>query len=100
MIKCKKLINNRILAYVDNQFYLNNFYESNLSLENKFSDYIDDDEEMIHLGNIIDSYIKNDKESNISPNLDNVDEKTKNLIYELQKELEEVKKEIYNKRSS
>ncbi|CAD2109190.1 fam-b protein [Plasmodium vinckei] len=98
--KCTKLINNRILADADNRFYLNNFYESTLNLANQFSDYIDDDKEITNLRNNIDSHIKKDKESNISPNLNNVDEKTKNLIYELQKELEEVKKELDNKRNS
>ncbi|CAD2099556.1 fam-b protein [Plasmodium vinckei brucechwatti] len=86
--------NNRILADADNQFDLNNFYESTLSLANQFSDYIDDDEEIKNLRNTIDSRIKKHKRSDISPNLNNIDEKTKNLIYELQKELEEVKKEI------
>ncbi|CAD2085929.1 fam-b protein [Plasmodium vinckei brucechwatti] len=89
-------INNRILADADNQFDLNNFYESTLSLANQFSDYIDDDDEIKNLRNAIDSRIKKHKGSNISPNLNNVDEKTKNLIYELQKELEEVKKKLDN----
>ncbi|KEG00151.1 hypothetical protein YYE_05000, partial [Plasmodium vinckei vinckei] len=86
--------NSRILADKDKQFDLNNFYESTLSLANQFSEYIDDDEEITNLRNIIDSRIKKHKGSNISPNLNNVDEKTKKLIYELQTELEEVKKEL------
>ncbi|CAD2097412.1 hypothetical protein YYG_03852 [Plasmodium vinckei petteri] len=92
-------INNRILADADNQFDLNNFYESTLSLANQFSDYIGDDDEITNLRNAIDSRIKKHKGSNISPNLNNVDEKTKNLIYELQKELEEVKKKLDNIRN-
>ncbi|CAD2085939.1 fam-b protein [Plasmodium vinckei lentum] len=91
--------NNRILADADNQFDLNNFYESTLSLANQFSDYIGDDDEITNLRNAIDSRIKKHKGSNISPNLNNVDEKTKRLIYELQKELEEVKKKLDNIRN-
>ncbi|EUD71224.1 hypothetical protein YYG_03279 [Plasmodium vinckei petteri] len=91
--------NNRILADADKQFDLNNFYESTLSLANQFSDYIDDDDEIKNLRNIIDSRIKKNKEKNTLPNLNNVDEKTRNLIYELQKELEEVKKELDNIRN-
>ncbi|CAD2097707.1 fam-b protein [Plasmodium vinckei lentum] len=91
--------NNRILADRDNQFDLYDFYESNLSLANQFSDYIDDDEEITNLRNVIDSHIKNHKESNTLPNLNNVDGKTKKLIYELQKELEEVKTELDNIRN-
>ncbi|CAD2096412.1 fam-b protein [Plasmodium vinckei lentum] len=92
-------INNRILANVDDQFDLNNFYESTLSLANQFSDYNDDDKEIIHLRNIINSHVKMHKESNTTPNLNNVDEKTKKLIYELRKEIEEAKKELDNKRN-
>ncbi|CAD2103376.1 fam-b protein [Plasmodium vinckei] len=91
--------NNRILAYADKEFDLNNFYESTLSLANEFNDYIDNDKKIKNLRNIIDSSIKKHKGSNISPNLNNVDEKTKKLIYELQKELEEVKKELDNIRN-
>ncbi|CAD2099588.1 fam-b protein [Plasmodium vinckei brucechwatti] len=91
--------NNRILADADNQFDLNNFYESTLSLVNQFSDYIGDDE-IPNLRNAINSHIKGHKENNRFPNLNNVDRKTKNLIYELQKELEEAKKELDNIRSN
>ncbi|CAD2112586.1 fam-b protein [Plasmodium vinckei petteri] len=91
--------NNRILAYAGKEFDLNYFYESTLSLANEFSDYIDNDKKITNLRNIIDSSIKKHKGSNISPNLNNVDEKTKKLIYELQKELEEVKKELDNIRN-
>ncbi|CAD2114524.1 hypothetical protein YYG_05121 [Plasmodium vinckei petteri] len=97
-----KFRNNRILAYVDDQFDLNDFYESALSLANQFSDCNDDgdnDEEITNLRNAIDSHIKNHKENNTLPNLDNVDRKTKKLIYELRKELEEAKKELDNKRN-
>ncbi|SCL95835.1 fam-b protein [Plasmodium chabaudi adami] len=90
------LINNRILADADKQFDLYDFYGSKLSLANKFSDC---DEEMIRLRNIIDSHIKKHKENNTLPNLNNVDKKTKKLIYELQKELEETKKELDNIRN-
>ncbi|VEV58084.1 fam-b protein [Plasmodium vinckei vinckei] len=39
--------NNRILEYIDNQFDLYDFYESTLNLANQFSDYIDDDKEIL-----------------------------------------------------
>ncbi|SCL90296.1 Protein of unknown function (DUF2031), putative [Plasmodium chabaudi adami] len=91
--------NNRILAYLDDQFDLNDFYESTLNLTNQFSDYIGDDKEMTNLRNIIDSQIKKHKENNTLPNLNNLDRKTKKLIYKLQKELEEAKKELDNKRN-
>ncbi|VTZ67139.1 fam-b protein [Plasmodium chabaudi chabaudi] len=89
---------NRILADTDNQFDLNNFYESTLSLANQFSEYIDDvdDDEITNLRNDIASRIKSHKENKALPNLNNVDKKTRNLIHELQKELEKVKKEIDN----
>ncbi|KEG04433.1 hypothetical protein YYE_00006 [Plasmodium vinckei vinckei] len=71
--------NNRILEYIDNQFDLYDFYESTLNLANQFN-----------------SRIKNHKGSNISPNLNNVDGKTKKLIHKIQKELNEAKKELDN----
>ncbi|CAD2085948.1 fam-b protein [Plasmodium vinckei lentum] len=92
--------NNRILADADNQFDLYDFYQSTLSLANQFSDYIDNDKEITNFRNNINSHIKKHKENNTFPNLNNVDKKTKNLFYELQKELEEVKKEFDNKRNS
>ncbi|CAD2097772.1 fam-b protein [Plasmodium vinckei petteri] len=88
--------NNRILADADNQFDLNNFYQSALSLANQFSDCNDDDGEIAKLRNTIDSHITKHKESNTLPNLNNLDKKTKKLIRELQKELEETKKELDN----
>ncbi|CAD2110821.1 Plasmodium exported protein, unknown function [Plasmodium vinckei] len=91
--------NNRILADADKEFNLNNFYESALSLANEFSDYIDNDKKITNLRNNIDSRIKKHKGSNISPNLNNVDKKTKKFIYELHKELEKVKKELDNIRN-
>ncbi|CAD2097541.1 fam-b protein [Plasmodium vinckei] len=91
--------NNRILADADNQFDLYDFYQSTLSLANQFSGYIDD-KEITNLRNNIDSHIKKHKENNTFSNLNNVDEKTKNVFYKLQKELEEVKKEFDNKRNS
>ncbi|CAD2106408.1 fam-b protein [Plasmodium vinckei brucechwatti] len=97
-----KFRNNRVLAYVDDQFDLNDFYQSALSLANQFSDRNDDGddgEEIEYLRNIIDFHIKKHKENNTLPNLDNVDRKTKKLIYELRKELEEAKKELDNKRN-
>ncbi|CAD2086344.1 fam-b protein [Plasmodium vinckei brucechwatti] len=87
---------NRILAYADNQFDLNNFYESNSSLESQFNGYNDDCEEIINLRNIIDSHIKKHRESNTRPNLNNANEETKKFIHELRKELEEAKKELDN----
>ncbi|CAD2085570.1 fam-b protein [Plasmodium vinckei brucechwatti] len=91
--------NNRILTDADNQFDLYDFYQSTSSLANHFNDYNDNDEKIKNLRSIIDSRIKKHKRSNISPNLNNVDEKTKKLIYELQKEFEEVKKELDNIRN-
>ncbi|SCL83656.1 fam-b protein, partial [Plasmodium berghei] len=91
--------NNRILVDVDNQFDLNNFYESTLSLINQFNDDNDDDEEIIYLRNSIDSHIKMHEENNTLPDLKNVDKKTEQLIDELRKELEDVTKELDNKRS-
>ncbi|CAD2083634.1 fam-b protein [Plasmodium vinckei lentum] len=91
--------NNRVLAYADNQFDLNNFYESTFSLASQFNDCNDDDEEITNLRNAIGSHIKNHKENNTLPNLNNIDGKTKKLIHELQKELEDVKKELDNIRN-
>ncbi|EUD69638.1 hypothetical protein YYG_05154 [Plasmodium vinckei petteri] len=91
--------NNRVLAYADNQFDLNNFYESTFSLVSQFNDCNDDDEEITNLRNAIGSHIKNHKENNTLPNLNNIDGKTKKLIHELQKELEEVKTELDNIRN-
>ncbi|CDU17387.1 fam-b protein [Plasmodium yoelii] len=87
----------RILADVDNQFDLNDFYQSTLSLANQFNDYDNDDEEMISIRNIIDSHIKKHKENNTLPDLNNVDKRTKKLIHGLHKEIEEFKKELDNK---
>ncbi|CAD2112690.1 fam-b protein [Plasmodium vinckei petteri] len=91
--------NNRVLADADNLFDLNNFYESTFSLASQFNDCNDDDEEITNLRNAINSHIKNHKESNTLPNLNNVDGKTKKLVHELHKELEEVKKELDNIRN-
>ncbi|VEV57129.1 fam-b protein [Plasmodium vinckei vinckei] len=91
-----KFGNNRGLADVDNQFDLNNFYESTLSLANQLND-CNNDKEMACLRNMIDSHVQNHRESNTLPNLNNVDEETKKVIHELQKELEKVKKELDKK---
>ncbi|CAD2088357.1 fam-b protein [Plasmodium vinckei brucechwatti] len=91
--------NNRTLADADNQCDLNSFYESTLSLANKFNDCNDGDEEITNIRNAIDSQIKHHKENNTLPNLNNVDKKTKKIIYELQKEFEEVKKYLDNERN-
>ncbi|CAD2112552.1 fam-b protein [Plasmodium vinckei] len=91
--------NNRVLADADNLFDLNNFYESTFSLASQFNDCNDDDEEITNIRNAINSHIKNHKESNTLPNLNNVDGKTKKLVHELHKELEEVKKELDNIRN-
>ncbi|SCL92937.1 fam-b protein [Plasmodium chabaudi chabaudi] len=97
------LENNRILANADNQFDLNNFYESTLTLADQFNDYKDnyedddDDDEVIKkIQNIIDSHREKDKRNNTLPNLNNVDKKTKKLIHELRTELDGVKKELDN----
>ncbi|CDS44064.1 fam-b protein [Plasmodium yoelii] len=94
--------NNRVLAYGDNQFDLNDFYQSTLSLANQFNEYndYDDDEEMEFLRNTIDSHIKKHQENNTLPDLNNVDKKTKKLIAELQAELEKVRKELDNKENN
>ncbi|CAD2106261.1 fam-b protein [Plasmodium vinckei lentum] len=97
-----KFRNNRILAYVDDQFDLNDFYESALSLANQFSDCNDDggdDEGIKNIRNIINSRVKKNKESNTFPNLNNVDKRTRKLIYKLQKEIEEAQKELDNMRN-
>ncbi|SCL85980.1 fam-b protein [Plasmodium chabaudi chabaudi] len=90
------LINNRILAGANNQFDLYDFYQSTSSIASQFNDYNADEKDIIHFRNIIDSHIKKHKENNTLPNLNNADKKTKKLIYELQKELEETKKGINN----
>ncbi|EUD69705.1 hypothetical protein YYG_05041 [Plasmodium vinckei petteri] len=89
--------NNRILVDADKEFDLNNFYESTFSLVNQLNDCNDDDEEITNLRNAIDSHIKNHKENNTLPNINNLDGKTKKLIHKIQKELNEVKKELDNK---
>ncbi|SCL90899.1 Plasmodium exported protein, unknown function [Plasmodium chabaudi chabaudi] len=91
--------NNRILTDADKQFDLYDFYQSTSSLANQFNDYNDDDDKITNLRNIINSHIRKHKENNTLPNLNNVDKKTKKLIYELQKELEETKKELDNIRN-
>lgn len=70
--------NNRILADIDNQFDLNQFYGSTSSFEKQFNGCNDDYEEIIYLRNIIDSHIKNHKESNTTSNLNNLDKNRKN----------------------
>ncbi|SCL82976.1 fam-b protein [Plasmodium berghei] len=89
--------NNRILAYADNEFDLNGFYESTLSLASQLGDCVEGNKEIAHLRNIIDSHIKKHKESNTSLDLKNVDSKANKIINELRKELEEVKKDISDK---
>ncbi|KEG00200.1 hypothetical protein YYE_04956 [Plasmodium vinckei vinckei] len=91
--------NNRILGDSDNQFDLNNYYQSTVSLINQFSDCSDDDEEITNLLNIIDSHIRKRKESNTLPNLNNINGRTKKLFYKVQKELEEAQKELDNMRN-
>ncbi|SCL86223.1 fam-b protein [Plasmodium berghei] len=89
--------NNRTLADADNEFDLNEFYESTLSLASQLGDYVEGNKEITNLQNIIDSHIKKHKESNTSLDLKNVDSKTKKLINECRKELEELKKKIADK---
>ncbi|CAD2099411.1 fam-b protein [Plasmodium vinckei brucechwatti] len=98
-----KFKNNRILADADNQFDLNSFYLSTMSLADQFSDWDDDDddnEDIKNIRNIIDSRVKKNMESNTFPNLNTGDRRAINLIYKLQKELEETKKEIDNIRNN
>ncbi|CAD2091064.1 fam-b protein [Plasmodium vinckei lentum] len=91
--------NNRILADADNQFDLYDFYQSTSNLASQFND-CNNDEDIIHLQNAIDSHIKKHKENNTLPNLNNVNGKPKKLILELQKELEEAKRELNNMRNN
>ncbi|CXI06343.1 fam-b protein [Plasmodium berghei] len=91
--------NNRILAYADNEFDLYDFYQSTLNLANQVNDCNGDDEEIVQLRNLIDSHIKKHKENNTLLDFKNVDNKTKKIINEFRKELEEVKKEFDNKRN-
>ncbi|SCL82148.1 fam-b protein [Plasmodium berghei] len=91
--------NNRILAYADNEFDLNEFYQSTLSLASQLGDCVEGNKEIEHLRNIIDSHIKKHKGSSTSLDLKNVDSKTKKIIDDLRTELEEVKREIDNKRN-
>ncbi|CDS44096.1 fam-b protein [Plasmodium yoelii] len=88
--------NNRTLAYADNQLNLNDFYQSTLSLANKLNDYNDDNEEIIYIRSAIDSHIKMHKENTKLPDINSLDKRTKKIIRKLQKELEEVKKELDN----
>ncbi|EAA17479.1 hypothetical protein YYC_05595 [Plasmodium yoelii 17X] len=89
--------NDRILSDADNQFDLNEFYESTLSLANQFNDCNDGNKEIAYLRNIIDSHIKKHKETNTLLNLKNVDSKIKKLINKSRKELEKLAKELDNK---
>ncbi|CAD2110851.1 fam-b protein [Plasmodium vinckei] len=91
--------NNRILTDADEHFDLNYFYESIVSLADQLNDRKDVDKDIKKTRNIINSHIKEYKESNKLPNLNNVDKKTKREIHKLQKELEEVKKELDNIRN-
>ncbi|CAD2083906.1 fam-b protein [Plasmodium vinckei brucechwatti] len=91
--------NTRMLADVDNQFDLNELYQSTLSLTNEFNDWNDYNKEMTNLYNIIDLHVKKHKENNTLLNLNNVDEKKKKLFYELRKEIEKAQKEFENIRS-
>ncbi|CAD2096867.1 fam-b protein [Plasmodium vinckei] len=88
--------NNRILADADKELDLNDFYNSTLELANQLND-CNGDKEIACLRNVIDSHIQKNQESNTLLNLNNVDEETKNIIHDLQKELEKVKKELNNK---
>ncbi|SCL90235.1 fam-b protein [Plasmodium chabaudi adami] len=92
--------NNRILAYLDDQFDLNDFYESPLNIVDQFIDYIGDDKEMTNLRYDIATRIKPHIKNNKLPNLNNLDRKTKKLIYKLQKRLKQAKKEFYNKKNA
>ncbi|CXI37634.1 fam-b protein [Plasmodium berghei] len=89
--------NNRILSDADNEFDLNEFCQSTLSLADQFNDCNDSNKEIAYLRNIIDSHIKKHKGSNTSLDLKNVDSKTKKIINGLRKELEELKKQIADK---
>ncbi|SCL92244.1 fam-b protein [Plasmodium chabaudi adami] len=52
------------------------------------------------LQNIIDPYIEKDNENDTLPNLDNIDEEKKKLIYELRKEIEEEQKKFASTRNN
>ncbi|SBW38217.1 Protein of unknown function (DUF2031), putative [Plasmodium berghei] len=89
--------NNRILSDADNQYDLNEFYQSTLSLASQLGDCVEGNKEIAHLRNIIDSHIKKHKGSSTSLDFKNVDNKTKKIINKLRKELEELKKQIADK---
>ncbi|SCM19553.1 fam-b protein [Plasmodium chabaudi chabaudi] len=91
--------NNRILEDADNQFDLNNFYESNSNFANQFNDCNDDDE-IANLRKAISSHIRKHKEKKELSNLNPVDKKAIKIIYEMQKEFEKFEKEIDIKRNS
>ncbi|SCL94396.1 fam-b protein [Plasmodium chabaudi adami] len=91
--------NNRTLANWDNQFDLNNFYESTSNLADQFNGWNGDKKENIYLRNIRDPHVKKHKERNRLPNLNNEDEEAQMVIDEIRKELEEVKRELDNIRN-
>ncbi|EAA19626.1 hypothetical protein [Plasmodium yoelii yoelii] len=91
-----KFRSNRILGDVEKEFDLNDFYESTFSLTKQLNEYNDDNEEIIHIRNAINSYIKNHKDKSTLPDLNKLDKRTKKLIYKIREELKEVKKEIDN----
>ncbi|SCL98905.1 Protein of unknown function (DUF2031), putative [Plasmodium chabaudi adami] len=76
--KCKKLINNRTLADVDNQFYLISFYESNLNLVDACND-----EGIKFIKNVIDEHAKGCKVSNMPFKLKGVNMGMKILIHKV-----------------
>ncbi|ETB63458.1 hypothetical protein YYC_00216 [Plasmodium yoelii 17X] len=92
--------NNRILVDADNQFDLNEFYQSILSVADQFDECNCNDKEIQYIRTIIDSQLKNHKANNTLPKLNNINKKTRKTINEIQKELEEVKKELDSKRDS
>ncbi|CAD2110816.1 fam-b protein [Plasmodium vinckei] len=87
MVKCKKLINNRILADVNNQFYLNNFYESKLNIVDAFND-----EGIKCIQNVIDKHIKKCMVSNMLFKLKGINMGMKILIHKVVMKLSKIPK--------
>ncbi|SCL91470.1 Protein of unknown function (DUF2031), putative [Plasmodium chabaudi chabaudi] len=70
--------NNRILADVDNQFYLNNFYESNLNLVDACND-----DEIKCIQYVIDKHVKKFKVSSMLFELKGINMGMKFLIHKV-----------------
>ncbi|SCL85851.1 Protein of unknown function (DUF2031), putative [Plasmodium chabaudi adami] len=76
-----------MLADVDNQFYLNNFYESNLNLVDAFND-----DGIKYIQNILDEDIKKCKLSNMLFKLKGINMGIKILIHKVVMKLSKIPK--------